>query len=147
MEGQVEIRYLIVMGLMFGFFPVEEHANSTYLSPSGPMSPPARKKSVTLRVEDIGGHLLVPPGAPTNSSSSETLTDQVCSNFMVNHQWQYCSKPCINLRAIQNKSLKTAKKRHSSITSEASEEESEEEDIKKPSETLSATNCKRIHRI
>lgn len=56
---------------------VEEASTSTYLSPGGHVSPPARKKSVTLRVDDIGGQFLVPPGAPTNSCSSETLTEQV----------------------------------------------------------------------
>ncbi|XP_035709519.1 ras-specific guanine nucleotide-releasing factor 2-like isoform X3 [Folsomia candida] len=91
---------------------MEEHSGATYLSPAGHTSPPARKKSVTLRVEDIGGHLLVPPGAST-SCSSETLTDQ------------------------------TAKKRHHSITSIASEtsESETEEETKKP-ENLSAANCK-----
>lgn len=72
---------MTINGFPTPFFElVEEHANAAYLSPAGHVSPPARKKSVTLRVDDIGGHLLVPPGAST-SASSETLTDQVIAHM------------------------------------------------------------------
>lgn len=89
---------------------VEESSGSSFLSP-GPPSPPARKKSVTLRVEDVGGHLLVPPGGGNTTASSETLTEQ----------------------KFQAMTMTPAKKRHPSLTSETSEasESEEEEPVKK----------------
>jgi len=104
---------------------VEESTGASFLSP-GPPSPPTRKKSVTLRVEDIaiGGHLLVPPGGGGPTASSETLTEKSVA-------------------------AAAAKKRHPSLTSEPSEEESEEEEpvkkhLQEPPSTGSCMKCKLI---
>lgn len=119
-------------------FPVvEEEAKNLHLMPGNVASPPIRKKSVTLKVEDMGGHLIVPTGAG-KYSSSETLTDQVSFGSEVNLSNEVKGHLCTFFKQ------RVGKKRHSSVTSissEASESEPEEEHQLAPPSVVS---CKFI---